>query len=93
MTSEMSETPAHLEISPGEYERIKQSEAVCLVEYERETTGERYASLRGIGELGDMQEMADRPEIVVLPTGMKCIGAFAVPSSALLPPKEETDAE
>ncbi len=76
-----------LQVTPDEYERIKQAEAVVVTTF----TGPagRFSKLTYIGTREECEVRADMRRFVVVPNSVECNGTEVVPCSELLPPKNE----
>ncbi len=77
-----------LDVTPKEAAIIAKSEAVVIREYERSDLS-RIAKLIAWGDLEEMEDLANRSEIVILPVGITIIAQKCVPVAELLGPEKE----
>jgi len=79
-----------LEITSSDYRAIKNSEAVVVREYEGRN-GYRFAEVVNYGSLEEMEDLADRHVIMVLPVGVSIIACRAVLVCDLIEPEVRDD--
>ena len=83
----MTETPCPLEVSEIEYQEIQNAEAVVIREYEKESDCTRTAKLVTSGDKEEMDLLAARSEILIVPVGFHIIAQKAVLVKDLIDPK------
>ena len=79
------EKPCPVEITQHEFEKIAGAESVVMREFERED-GSRFAQAINWGGSEEMENLAKRSEILILPVGVHVVGQRAVKTSELLKP-------
>ncbi len=77
-----------LDVTPKEAAIIAKSEAVVIREYERSDLS-RFAKLIACGSFAEMDNLAYRSEIVILPVDMTVVTQKCVPVAELLGPEKE----
>ena len=66
-----------ISVSPGDWDQIKQCEAVVVVEYE-DVNGIRFGRIEAWGDLDEMEDQASTYRIVVVRDGAKIVAQTAV---------------
>ncbi len=74
-----------VEITQHEWKQISNAESVVIREFERED-GSRFAQAINWGSPEEMKDLAERPEILIVPVGVHVVGQRAVATSELLRP-------
>jgi hypothetical protein len=75
-----------VEITPEDYKALSGSAAVVIREYEG-PSGKRIGKLIAHGSLEEMQDLAGRPEIVIVPTGYHVITQQCILVADLIGPE------
>jgi hypothetical protein len=72
-----------LEVTPGEFEQFKDCEAVMIREFEKESDQSRTARVVAWGDFDEIEHLASRHSIIVVPVGWTCVGQKTVKVSDL----------
>jgi hypothetical protein len=76
-----------LSITQQQYDEIAKCEAVVVREWERDD-GTRFGEIIDWGDNSEMRDIADTPQILIVPLGIKSVGKVVVPVSQLIPEKD-----